>query len=132
MQLSDPIADMLTRLRNGLLARHATVDVPHSNLKERIAAILRDEGFVRDYEVLREGAKTTLRITLKYTTARRPVITHLRRLSKPGLRVYSRKDRIPRVLGGIGIVILSTPQGVITGQHARRLGVGGELLCEIW
>jgi small subunit ribosomal protein S8 len=132
MQLSDPIADMLTRLRNGLLARHATVDVPHSNLKERIAAILRDEGFVRDYEVLREGAKTTLRITLKYTTARRPVITHLRRLSKPGLRVYSRTDRIPRVLGGMGIVILSTPQGVLTGQHARRLGVGGELLCEIW
>jgi small subunit ribosomal protein S8 len=132
MQLSDPIADMLTRLRNGLMARHATVDVPHSNLKERIAAILKDEGFVRDYEVLREGAKTTLRVTLKYTTARRPVISHLRRLSKPGLRVYSRTDRIPRVLGGMGIIILSTPRGVITGQQARRIGVGGELLCEVW
>jgi small subunit ribosomal protein S8 len=132
MQLSDPIADMLTRLRNGLMARHATVDVPHSNLKERIAVILKDEGFVRDYEVLREGAKTTLRVTLKYTAARRPVISHLRRLSKPGLRVYSRTDRIPRVLGGMGIVILSTPRGVITGQQARRIGVGGELLCEVW
>ena len=103
-----------------------------SNLKERIAIILKDEGFVREYEVVRDGAKTTLRITMKYTAARRPVITHLRRLSKPGLRAYSRKDRIPRVLGGMGIVILSTPQGVITGQRARRLGVGGELLCEIW
>lgn len=132
MQLSDPIADMLTRLRNGLLARHLTVDMPHSNLKEHIASILKDEGFVRDYEVVREGAKATLRVTLKYTVARKPVITHLRRLSKPGLRVYSRTDRIPRVLGGMGIVILSTPQGVITGQRARRLGVGGELLCEIW
>jgi small subunit ribosomal protein S8 len=132
MQLSDPIGDMLTRLRNGLTARHQTVDVPHSNLKERIAVILKDEGFVRDYEVLREGAKVTLRITLKYTQQRRPVISHLRRLSKPGLRVYSRTDRIPRVLGGMGIVILSTPRGVVTGQQARRIGVGGELLCEVW
>jgi small subunit ribosomal protein S8 len=132
MQLSDPIGDMLTRLRNGLLARHQTIDIPHSNLKERIATILKDEGFVRDYMVLREGAKTTLRVTLKYTPERRPVISHLRRLSKPGLRVYSRTDRIPRVLGGMGIVILSTPRGVITGQQARRIGVGGELLCEVW
>ena len=132
MQLSDPIGDMLTRLRNGLMARHLTVDMPHSNLKERIAAILKDEGFIREYEVLRDGAKATLRITLKYTPTRRPVMTHLRRLSKPGLRIYAGKDRIPRVLGGMGLVILSTSRGVITGQQARRIGVGGELMCEIW
>ena len=95
-------------------------------------SILKDEGFVRDYEVLRDGPKPLLRVSLKYTPARRPVISHLNRLSKPGLRVYTGKDRIPRVLGGMGIVILSTPHGVITGQQARRLGVGGELLCEIW
>jgi small subunit ribosomal protein S8 len=132
MQLSDPIADMLTRLRNGLMARHTSVDIPHSNMKETIAAILKDEGFVRDYEVVREGAKATLRVELKYTPQRRPVMSHLKRLSKPGLRVYAGRDRIPRVLGGIGLVILSTPRGVVTGQHAKRLGVGGELLCEIW
>ena len=132
MQLSDPIGDMLTRLRNGLLARHVTVDIPHSNMKERIAGILRDEGFVRDYDVERDGAKATLRVTLKYTPTRRPVMTHMRRLSKPGLRVYAGKDRIPRVLGGMGVVIVSTSQGMITGQQARRLGVGGELICEIW
>ncbi|MGH2411069.1 MAG: 30S ribosomal protein S8 [Chloroflexota bacterium] len=132
MQLSDPIGDMLTRLRNGLLARHVTVDMPHSNMKERIAGILKDEGFVREYEVVRDGAKTTLRVTLKYTPARRPVMTHLRRVSKPGLRIYAGKDRIPRVLGGMGVVIISTSRGMLTGQQARRLGVGGELVCEIW
>ncbi len=132
MQLSDPIGDMLTRLRNGLMARHVTVEIPHSNMKERIAGILRDEGFVRDYDVERDGAKATLRVTLKYTPTRRPVMTHMRRLSKPGLRVYAGKDRIPRVLGGMGVVIVSTSQGMITGQQARRLGVGGELICEIW
>jgi len=132
MQLSDPIGDMLTRLRNGLLARHVTVEIPHSNMKERIAGILRDEGFVRDYDVERAGAKATLRVTLKYTPTRRPVMTHMRRLSKPGLRVYAGKARIPRVLGGMGVVIVSTSQGMITGQQARRLGVGGELICEIW
>ncbi len=132
MQLSDPIGDMLTRLRNGAMARHASVDIPHSNLKEHIASILRDEGFVRDFEVVREGAKATIRISLKYTAQRKPVISHLKRISKPGLRIYAGKDRIPRVLGGIGLVIVSTPRGVITGQHAKRLGVGGELLCEVW
>lgn len=132
MQLSDPIADMLTRIRNALMARHQSVDIPHSNMKERIAQILVDEGLVRSFEVVRDGAKATVRVDLKYTTARRPVITHLKRISKPGLRVYTGKDRIPRVLGGMGLVIISTPQGVVTGQHARRLGIGGELLCEIW
>jgi small subunit ribosomal protein S8 len=132
MQLSDPIADMLTRLRNANMARHLTVDIPHSNLKERIAHILKDEGFVRDVQVVREGPKATIRVDLKYNQARRPVMTHLKRISKPGLRIYTGKDRIPRVLGGMGLVILSTPRGVITGQHARRLGVGGEVLCEIW
>lgn len=132
MQLSDPIADMLTRLRNGLMARHPSVDMPHSNIKEAIAHILKDEGFVREYEVLREGAKSSLRVVLKYTPTRRPVMTHLKRISKPGLRIYTGKDRIPRVLGGMGLVILSTPHGVVTGQRARKLGVGGELLCEIW
>jgi small subunit ribosomal protein S8 len=132
MQLSDPISDMLTRLRNGLMARHESVAIPHSNLKEHIARILTDEGFVRDYEVVREGAKATINVALKYTPQRRPVMTHLKRLSKPGLRRYTGKDSIPRVLGGMGLVILSTPRGVVTGQTARRLGIGGELLCEIW
>lgn len=132
MQLSDPISDMLTRLRNGLMARHESVNIPHSNLKEHIARILKDEGFVRDYEVVREGAKATLNVVLKYTPQRRPVMTHLRRLSRPGLRRYTGKDGIPRVLGGMGLVIISTPRGVVTGQTAKRLGIGGELLCEIW
>jgi small subunit ribosomal protein S8 len=132
MQLSDPIADMLTRLRNATTARHLTVDIPHSNMKEHIVRILKDEGFVRDVQVVREGAKATIRVDLKYNQARRPVLTHLKRISKPGLRIYTGKDRIPRVLGGMGLVILSTPRGVITGQHARRLGVGGEVLCEVW
>jgi small subunit ribosomal protein S8 len=101
-------------------------------MKESIARILTEEGFVRDFEVLREGAKVTLRVVLKYTPARRPVMTHLKRISKPGLRIYTGKDRIPRVLGGMGLVIVSTPRGVVTGQVAKRLGVGGELLCEIW
>ncbi len=132
MQLSDPISDMLTRLRNGLMARHESVNIPHSNLKEHSARILKDEGFVRDYEVVREGAKATLNVVLKYTPQRRPVMTHLRRLSRPGLRRYTGKDGIPRVLGGMGLVIISTPRGVVTGQTAKRLGIGGELLCEIW
>ena len=132
MQLSDPIADMLTRLRNALMARHPHVDIPHSNMKERIAYILKDEGFVKDVQIVREGPKTTLRIDLKYTPQRRPVMSHLKRISKPGLRVYTGYDRIPRVLGGIGLVILSTPSGVLTGQQAKRMGVGGEMLCEIW
>jgi small subunit ribosomal protein S8 len=132
MQLSDPISDMLTRLRNGLMARHESVAIPHSNLKEHIARILTDEGFVRDYDVVRDGAKATINVVLKYTPQRRPVMTHLKRLSKPGLRRYTGKDSIPRVLGGMGLVILSTPRGVVTGQTARRLGIGGELLCEIW
>jgi small subunit ribosomal protein S8 len=123
---------MLTRLRNGLMARHESVNIPHSNLKEHIARILKDEGFVRDYEVVREGAKATLNVVLKYTPQRRPVMTHLRRLSRPGLRRYTGKDGIPRVLGGMGLVIISTPRGVVTGQTAKRLGIGGELLCEIW
>jgi len=132
MQLSDPIGDMLTRMRNGLMARHITVDIPHSNMKERIASILKAEGFLRDYLVVREGSRASLRVELKYTPQRRPVMTHMRRLSKPGLRVYSSTDRIPRVLGGIGLVIMSTSRGVITGQQAKSLGVGGELICEIW
>ena|SRR5665213_942968 len=132
MQLSDPIGDMLTRLRNGLMARHVTVEIPHSNMKERIAGILKDEGFVRDYDVECDGPKATLRVTLKYTPTRRPVMTHLRRVSKPGLRIYAGKDHIPRVLGGMGVVIVSTSRGMITGQQARRLGIGGELVCEIW
>jgi small subunit ribosomal protein S8 len=119
-------------MRNGLMARHITVDIPHSNMKERIASILKAEGFLRDYLVVREGSRASLRVELKYTPQRRPVMTHMRRLSKPGLRVYSSTDRIPRVLGGIGLVIMSTSRGVITGQQAKSLGVGGELICEIW
>jgi small subunit ribosomal protein S8 len=137
MSVSDPIADMLTRIRNGMMARHQTVSVPSSKVKVAIAGILREEGYVKDYEeVAAEGGPgKVLRITLKYVgerRERRPVITGLKRVSRPGRRVYAGKREIPWVRSGIGIAIMSTPKGVMTGVRARQLGVGGEILCQVW
>lgn len=134
---SDPIADMLTRIRNALMAGHATVSLPSSKLKLAIAQILKEEGFIEDYQVLTAEGKVqpSLRLVLKYVGQRRekrPVISGLERVSKPGRRIYTRKSDIPWVLSGMGIAILSTPRGVMTGAKARKLGVGGEILCKVW
>ena len=129
---SDPIADMLTRVRNAIQARHPKVDVPASKLKTEIARILKEEGFITNYKVAEEGAKKTIKIYLKYTNGNTPVISAIERVSRPGCRVYVGHSEIPRVLGGLGINILTTPKGVMTGRAARRAGVGGEVLCEVW
>ncbi|MGQ9572659.1 MAG: 30S ribosomal protein S8 [Dehalococcoidia bacterium] len=130
--LTDPIADMLTRIRNALVAGHESVQVPASKTKIAIAEVLKREGFIRDLEVVRDGVKRTIRIELAYSGKKEPAISGLRRVSKPGLRVYVQKREIPRVYGGLGIAILSTPQGVMTGQEAWRRQVGGEVLCYVW
>jgi small subunit ribosomal protein S8 len=135
MMVSDPIADMLTRIRNVLAVGHPGLRVPSSKIKVEIARILKDEGFIEDYRVTRERPQPQLVIRLKYVgerKQRRPVITGLRRVSKPGRRVYTRASEIPWVRSGMGIAILTTPKGVLTGQQARRLGVGGEVLCYVW
>lgn len=129
---ADPIADMLTRVRNALVARHAKVDVPASRLKNEIARILREEGYILNYKLTEEGSKKFIRIYLKYTPASLPVISRIERVSRPGCRVYVGSKEIPRILGGLGINILTTPKGVMTGLTARKEGVGGEVLCQIW
>jgi len=129
---TDPIADMLTRIRNGVRARHARVDMPSSKLKVEIARILKDEGYLANFKVADEKGKKTLRLFLRYTPERRGVITDLQRISRPGSRRYVGKTGIRPVMGGMGIVIVSTPRGVMTGQAARKEGVGGEVLCEVW
>jgi small subunit ribosomal protein S8 len=130
--ISDPIADMLTRIRNANMANHQTVDVPASRMKRAIAEILREEGFVRSFEVVEEGPQNTIRITLKYGPEKEKVITGLRRISRPGLRVYSARTEIPRVLGGLGLVIISTSKGIMSGKRAKREGFGGEVLAYVW
>ncbi|MGB9723562.1 MAG: 30S ribosomal protein S8 [Chloroflexia bacterium] len=132
MTLTDPIADMLTRIRNALMARHEEVLVPSSRLKEEIARILQAEGLIQRYEVFQKGPRRTMRIVLKYTDNRRPVLTGLSRVSKPGRRIYVSRDEIPRVKGGLGFAILSTSKGVMTGEEAWRAGVGGEVICYVW
>ena len=133
MTMSDPIADMLTRIRNANTAKHDTVDVPASKMKLAIADILLKEGYIVKYDVLEEGAFKTIRITLKYGADKNEkIITGLKRISKPGLRIYAGSQDIPRVLGGLGIAILSTNQGVITDKEARKLHVGGEVLAFVW
>ena len=129
---SDPIADMLTRLRNAISAKHPKVDVPGSKLKVEIARILKDEGYIANYKIADEGAKRVIKIYLKYTPGNDPVISYIQRVSKPGCRVYVGSKDIPKVLGGLGINILTTPKGVMTGKTARKSGVGGELLCHVW
>jgi small subunit ribosomal protein S8 len=137
MTVTDPIADMLTRVRNAVLAGHPVTAMPSSKIKVEIAKILKEEGYLESYEVVdsdRPGQKT-LRLRIKYIgerRQRRPVISGLERVSRPGRRIYTRKNEIPWVLSGIGVAILSTPKGVMTGQRARQLGVGGEVLCKIW
>lgn len=132
MTTSDPIADMLTRVRNALSARHPKVDVPASKLKMELARILKDEGYIMNFKLVEEDAKKAIRIYLKYTPANLPVISRIERISRPGCRVYVGSKDIPRVLGGMGINILTTPKGIMTGLTARKEGVGGEVLCQIW
>jgi small subunit ribosomal protein S8 len=132
MNVSDPIADMLTRIRNASRARHTEVVVPASRTKREIARILKDEGFIEDFEEVRDGAHADLRIRLKYVGGKAPVVSGLKRISKPGLRVYAAKTEIPRVLGGLGLVIVSTSQGIMTGAQARKAQLGGEVLAYVW
>lgn len=130
--MTDPVADMLTRVRNALSARHPKVDVPASKLKNEIARILKEEGFILNYKLTEEGAKKFIRIYLKYTPGNVPVISQIERVSRPGCRVYVGSKEVPRVLGGLGVNILTTPRGVMTGAAARRENVGGEVLCHVW
>lgn len=135
MSVSDPIADMLTRIRNATMREHEVVSIPHSQIKESIANVLKAEGYIEDFQVLTEDPRTVLRVKLRYVgdrRTRRAVITGLERVSKPGRRVYVGKGDIPWVLSGMGVAILTTSKGVMTGQNARRLGLGGEVLCQVW
>jgi small subunit ribosomal protein S8 len=130
--VTDPVADMLTRIRNAIQMRHDSVWIPHSKLKLAIARTMKEEGFIRDYDMPRGQAHPTLRVHLAYRENRLPVISGLKRISKPGLRIYVGRGEIPRVYGGLGLAIMSTSRGVLTGRQAWRLGVGGELLCHVW
>jgi small subunit ribosomal protein S8 len=132
LNTTDPIADMLTRLRNASVARHASVEMPFSKMKLAIAKILEQEGFVSGFDIKDEGNHKSLRVMLKYDSQRQPVMTGLRRVSKPGLRVYAGIHDIPRVLGGAGTIVVSTNRGIMTGREARRRHLGGELIAEIW
>ena len=130
--MTDPIADMLTRVRNANMVKHETVDVPASNMKKEIARILLEEGFIRGYDVIEDGKQGIIRIQLKYGQMSERVITGLKRISKPGMRVYAAKDEVPKVLNGLGISIISTSKGILTDKQARKEGVGGEVICYVW
>lgn len=132
MQITDVIADMLTRIRNAGIAKHETVDIPASNLKSAIADILLEEGYIKEVVSIDDGRQGILRVTLKYTANKKHVISGLKRISKPGLRVYANKDELPKVLDGLGIAIISTSKGIMTDKKARKLGVGGEILAFVW
>jgi len=132
MSVTDPIADMLTRIRNAVEARHRYVLVPASKMKIAIAKIMKEEGYIAGFEVSRDRPQPIIRVWLKYTEDRKPVLSGLQRISKPGRRVYAGKQDIPWVLSGMGVAVVSTPRGVMTGRKARKLGVGGEVLCHIW
>jgi small subunit ribosomal protein S8 len=132
MRLTDPVADMLTRVRNAINARHQKVDIPASKLKLEIARILKEEGYISNFKATEEESHKVLRIYLKYGNNNEAAISNVQRVSRPGCRVYVRRTEIPRVLGGLGINILTTPKGVMTGRNARKEGLGGELLCEVW
>src|SRR5678815_5524407 len=132
MRLTDPVADMLSRIRNAIRARHQKVDVPASKLKVEIARILKEEGYIANYKPTEEDGHTVIRVYLKYGSKNEAAISNVSRVSRPGCRVYVRRTEIPRVLGVLGINILTTPRGVMTGRQARKQGVGGEVLCEIW
>ena len=130
--INDPIADMLTRIRNGLIARHDAVTIPASNMKKAIAKILLDEGYIKSVDYIDDGIQGQIKLTLKYMQGKESVIKGLKRISKPGLRVYARSSEIPKVLGGLGIAVISTSKGVMTDKEARNAGVGGEVLAYIW
>jgi small subunit ribosomal protein S8 len=130
--MSDPLADMLTRVRNGVRARFDSVDIPLSRLKVGVAKVLKEEGYITDYQIIDQGVQGILKVNLKYGPNDEQVITGIRRVSKPGLRQYKKSANIPKVMSGLGVGILSTSRGVITDREARRLNVGGELLCEVW
>lgn len=132
MVMTDPIADFLTRIRNANTVYHEKVEAPASRVKRAIADILKEEGWIKDYEVVDDGKQGIIRLYLKYGPEKQRVITGLKRISKPGLRVYARKDSIPKVLGGLGIAILSTSRGIMTDKKARKLGIGGEVICYVW
>ena len=132
MQITDPVADMLTRIRNANTAKHESVDVPASNLKKAIAKILLNEGYVKSVETIDDGMAGMIKIGLKYTQNKQAVIVGLKRISKPGLRVYAHCEELPKVLGGLGVALISTPKGVMTDKEARKLNVGGEVLAYIW
>jgi small subunit ribosomal protein S8 len=130
--MTDTIADMLTRIRNALIAKHDSVEIPASTMKKAIAQILVDEGYIKSFEVIADGEKKTIRIQLKYGPNKQRVIVGIKRISRPGLRFYARKDEMPKVLGGLGIAIVSTSRGVMTDREARKQGVGGEVLAYVW
>ncbi len=130
--MTDPIADMLTRIRNGNSAKHESVDVPASKMKKEIAEILLKEGFIKSYDVIDDGVQGTIKVDLKYGRNDERIISGLKRISKPGLRVYAKGTEIPRVLGGLGIAIISTSNGVLTDKEARNQGIGGEVICYVW
>lgn len=132
MVMTDPIADMLTRIRNANSVYHDKVEIPASRVKQAVVSILKDEGFVKDYEVIEDDKQGVLRVNLKYGPNREKVITGIKRISKPGLRVYAKKDQLPRVLGGLGIAIISTSQGIMTDKQARKTGLGGEVIAYVW
>ena len=132
MVMTDPIADMLTRIRNGNNAKHESVDIPASNIKKQLAQILLDEGFIKGYDVIDDGKQGIIRIDFKYGPNNEKVLSGIKRISKPGLRVYVKADEVPRVLGGLGIAILSTSKGIMTDKVARKEGIGGEVICYVW
>ena len=132
MTMTDPIADMLTRIRNANVVKHETVDVPASNMKKELSTILLEEGFIRGYDVIEDGKQGIIRIQLKYGQTGERVISGLKRISKPGMRVYADKHEVPRVLNGLGISIISTSKGILTDKQARKENVGGEVICYVW
>lgn len=132
MTMTDPIADMLTRIRNANTVGHATVEIPASKMKKAIAEILKEEGYIRGYEVVEDGKQGIIKISMKYGPDKTKVISGIKKISKPGLKVYAKAEDVPRVLGGLGIAILSTSSGLITDKKARKLGVGGEVVCYVW
>lgn len=132
MVMTDPVADMLTRIRNASNARHQTVDIPGSNMKKSLAEILLEEGFIKGFDVIEDGKQGIIRVQLKYGKDKEKLITGIKRISKPGLRVYVKSDEVPRVLGGLGTAILSTSKGIVTDREAREQSVGGEVICYVW
>ncbi len=132
MTMTDPIADMLTRIRNANSVGHETVEIPSSKMKKAIAKILLDEGFIADYEVIDDSIQGTIKVTLKYGANKEKVINGIKKISKPGLKVYAKANDVPKVLGGLGIAIISTSKGIVSDKEARKLGVGGEVICYVW